>query len=141
MSFQTYSQAIRQWVVDTYGTSFVVTITTVFDVAVFHDNQEVTPEDAPCVRFVYSHSLSEEGSPALTEGRGALICQIFTDRHIDPVLAEKIAGQIEDDSKRAVFTAGKGHFGPAHPQGPGSIEPEGLYQFNLRIPFWYLEAA
>ncbi len=142
MSLDTFHTALEQWIVDTWGATFDVTVGSVaHTVTIFHDNvSAVKPSDAPAVRFTISHSTSREGSQALTEATGGLIAQIFTDQHIGAALAKKIAATIEAAAKRSTFTT-KGIFGSPVPQGAGSIEPEGLYQFNLRIPFWYLEAA
>lgn len=143
MSYKTFSDAARDWVDTTYGASFNVTWgSQTITVKVFHDNQAVKSSDVPAVRFNWAPSDASEGSPALTDGLGAFIVQGFTDKDISPTLMDLILGQIEDDAKRKDFASPVNmQFGPPRLEGAGSIEPTGLYQQNLRIPFRYLEAA
>jgi len=143
MSMTAFHTALEQWVVSTYSTAFNVTVgSTNYSVKVFHDNlTPVTPADAPAVRFAVVLYDTVEGSPALTEGRGALLVQVFIEQGISADLAWKIAGTIEAAAKRSTFTT-KGNFGASSLLGQPYTEPtHGLYQLTLRIPFWYLEAA
>lgn len=142
MSLDTYHAAMEDWIASDLGSpTFSVTWGgSDHDVNVVYEFEHVKPADAPAVRFSVSHAASTEGSPALSDETGAMICQVFIDAGTSHRFAKKIAGDIATAAKRGSFTT-KGTWGAPVPQGPASIEPEGLYQFNLRIPFWYLEAA
>lgn len=98
-------------------------------------------ENTSYIAWTLDPNINPWVSPGYVHPEGFLIAQCFTPENIGPepceALAELVAGEFRG-SKRT-FSSGAGVFRPAEPKAVG---PEGgFYQINVRIEWWFREAA